>query len=251
MDTGCRDIGEQRPLPWGFWATIGFSFLIIIMFFVAQVVTAIGFDVVAKVRHPEMDLHSFGSNGFLLAIATCVSTPTTIALSLLFARLRKNITIKEYFCLYRPGKGQYFTWTLAILVLVVCSDTLTVILGRPIVPEFMLRAYTTAHFTPLLWFAVIVAAPLGEEIIFRGFVFKGIQNSPIGAIGAILISSLGWAALHIQYDLYGVGTIFVMGLLLGTARLKSNSLSIPIMMHAIASFIATIEAAISVSFVLS
>ncbi len=251
MDTSYRDIVEYKPLPWGFWATIGFSFLIIVMFFVAQIVTAIGFDVVAKARHPEIDLHSFGSHGLLLAIATCVSTPSTIALSLLFARLRKNITIKEYFCLYRPGKGQYFKWTLAVFVFVLCSDMLTFILRKPIVPEFMLRAYTTAHFTPLLWFAVIIAAPVGEETIFRGFIFKGIQHSPIGALGAILISSLGWSALHIQYDLYGVGTIFVMGLLLGTARLKSNSLSIPIMMHAIASLIATIEVAIYVNVVLN
>ena len=251
MDISCGDIGEQKPLPWGFWATIGFSFLIIIIFFVAQIVTVIGFDVVAKVRHPEMDLYSFGSNGLLVAIAICVSTPPTIALSLLFARLRKNITIKEYFCLYRPGKGQYFKWTLAVLVLVLCSDTLTAILGRPIVPEFMLHAYKTAHFTPLLWFAVIIAAPVGEEIIFRGFVFKGIQNSPIGSIGAILVSSLGWSALHIQYDLYGVGTIFVLGLLLGAARLKSNSIYVPILMHAIASLIATIEAATYVSVVLN
>ena len=241
----------REPSPWGFWATIGFSFLTIIIFFVAQIVTVIGFGVVANGSYPEIDLHSLGSNGLLLAIAICVSAPPTIALSLLFARLRKNITIKEYFCLYRPGKGQYFKWSLAIIVLVVCSDTLTVILGRPVVPQFMVQAYTTAHFTPLLWFAVIIAAPLGEEIIFRGFVFKGIQNSPIGAIGAILVSSLGWSASHIQYDLYGVGTIFVMGLVLGAARLKSNSIYVPIMMHAIASLIVTIEAAVYVSGVLN
>jgi len=251
MDTTRGDISGREPTPWGFWATIGFSFLTIIILFVAQIVTVIGFGVVAKGSYPEMHLNSLGSNGLLLAIATCVSTPPTIALSLLFARLRKNITIKEYFCLYRPGKGQYLKWILAIIVLVVCSDTLTVILGRPVVPEFMVQAYTSARFIPLLWFAVIIAAPLGEEIIFRGFLFKGIQNSRIGANGAILISSLGWSVLHIQYDSYGVGTIFVMGLLLGAARLKSDSIYVPIMMHAIASFIATIEAAIYVSAVLN
>jgi membrane protease YdiL (CAAX protease family) len=42
-----------------------------------------------------------------------------------------------------------------------------------------------------------------------------------------------------------------MGLLLGAARLKSNSIYVPITMHAIASLIATIEAAIYVSAVLN
>jgi len=247
MDISCGDIGEGEPSPWGFWATIGFSFLTIIILLVAQIVVAIAFAVVAKVRHPDIDLHSFGSNGLLLAIATCVSMPPTIAMSLLFAKLRKNITVKEYFCLYKPEQGQYIKWSVAVLMLALCSDALTVVLGRPIVPEFMVDAYTTAHFTPLLWFAVVIAAPLVEETIFRGFVFKGIQKSRIGAVGAILVSSAGWSALHIQYGLYGVGTIFVSGLLLGTARLRSNSIYVPIMMHAIWSLIATIEVAIYVT----
>jgi membrane protease YdiL (CAAX protease family) len=244
MDATRRDISEKEPSPWGFWATIGFSCLVILVLLVVQAVVAIAFIVVMKAQHTDMDPHSLGSNGLLLAIATCVSMPPTIAVSLLFAKLRKNITIKEYFCLYKPEQGQYIKWSLATLMLALCSDAVTIMLGRPVLPKFVVDAYTTAHFAPLLWFAMIIAAPLAEETIFRGFVFKGIQKSRIGSIGAILISSVGWAALHTQYDLYGVGTIFVSGLLLGIARSRSNSIYVPILMHALWSLIATIEVAI-------
>ena len=245
MDIPPQDITHPQQLPWGFWPTIGFSVLTIIISEFTKLVVGVAFGIMAKIQHPDIVLLSLESSGLVLAAVTCVSTPFTIAASLFFARLRKTISIKEYFCLYSQPKRQYFKWGLATLVFALCSDSLSFILGRP-VPEFWLNAYKTAYFTPLLWFAVIIAAPPGEEILFRGFLFKGLQNSRIGSIGAILVSSLGWSALHIQYDWYGMGTIFVGGLLLGTARLKGRSIYLPIMMHGIWSLIAIAEAAIYV-----
>jgi membrane protease YdiL (CAAX protease family) len=242
MYTRRPNVSDRRP--WGFWATIGFSRVIVLTSVLAQTVVVIAFGVSAKINHPDIHLYSLGSNGLLLTIATVVSTPPTIAFSLLFARFCRRLPIREYFRLYSPGKRQYFKWLLALLVLALCSDGFSILLGRPIVPDSMVHAYATAHFAPLLWLALIAAAPLGEEIIFRGFLFKGISCSRIGGTGAILISSLGWTALHVQYDLYGMGTVFVGGLLLGVARLKSNSIYLPIMMHAVWSLIATVEVAI-------
>jgi membrane protease YdiL (CAAX protease family) len=50
-----------------------------------------------------------------------------------------------------------------------------------------------------------------------------------------------WAAVHHQYDLYGIATIFVIGLLLGTARMKTDSVYPGIVMHALMNLIATIQ----------
>jgi membrane protease YdiL (CAAX protease family) len=94
---------------------------------------------------------------------------------------------------------------------------------------------------PLLWFALMVMAPLSEEILFRGFVFKGLQNSRVGAIGAILIANIVWSAMHAQYDAYGIAQVFIAGLLLGAARLKTNSIYVPIAMHSFMNLIATVE----------
>lgn len=247
MDTDFSDDIERKLLPWGFWATIGFSFLVIVV----HMVVGIAFVVVANIHRPDIDLDSLGSNGLFLAITTIVSMPLVILVSLLFAKLRKRLSIKEYFCLYSPGKHQYIKWILGLLVFSLCSDGLSVLLGKPIIPEFMVHVYRTALFTPLLWLALIIAAPLSEEVIFRGFLFKGIENSRIGGTGAILISSLGWAALHVQYDLYGIATVFVGGLLLGIARLKSQSIYVPIIMHMVWSLIAIIQTAIYVKMVLT
>ena len=109
----------------------------------------------------------------------------------------------------------------------------------------MTTAYETAGFLPLLWFALICLAPMFEEIFFRGFMFSGIRHSRLGGAGAILITSLVWAGIHLQYDAYQMATIFAGGLLLGTARLKTNSVYLTIGMHAIWNILATIETAVA------
>ena len=50
-----------------------------------------------------------------------------------------------------------------------------------------------------------------------------------------------WAALHVQYDLFDISAIFVGGLLMGYARLRTDSIYPPLMMHALMNLIATIE----------
>ena len=87
----------------------------------------------------------------------------------------------------------------------------------------------------------MVAAPLFEEIFFRGFMFAGLQHSRLGPIGAMVLSSLAWAIIHLQYDLYGITQIFLGGLLLGYARFRSGSIFPAIAMHALMNLIATVQ----------
>lgn len=244
IHTDSANLDVQKPTPWGFWPTIGFSCIMGTVFLLAGIILSTGFVVVAKTRNPELDigkfLQSLDSNGLFLAVLTCVAAPSVIGLSVLFAKIRKNITIKEYLCLYNTGWRQFAKWSLILLLFVVCSDALTSSLGRPLVPDFMVSVYKTAYFSPLLWFGLIVATPLYEEIFFRGFLFKCIENSKAGPIGALIITSLAWSALHIQYDFFIIANVFAGGLLLGWARLKTNSIYIPIAMHALQNLIATI-----------
>lgn len=134
-----------------------------------------------------------------------------------------------------------------IIAFIIFSDLLTFFLGKPIVPEFMSSVYTSTESPWILWLAVIAAAPLFEELFFRGFVISGLCSSFVGPVGAILISSVLWTAIHFQYDLYGLVTIFVVGLVLGIARLKTDSILLTIGMHSFMNLVATIETAIYIS----
>jgi hypothetical protein len=93
----------------------------------------------------------------------------------------------------------------------------------------------------LFWIGVIIFAPAFEEVFFRGFLFEGFRYSRIGVVGAIVLTSLIWAALHMQYDPFEMFLVFLMGLLLGILRYKTGSLWSPLLMHSLNNLAATIE----------
>jgi hypothetical protein len=112
----------------------------------------------------------------------------------------------------------------------------------------MVEAYRTAPSLPALLFAIVVVAPIFEEIFFRGFLFQGIRYSRLGPIGAIGITSFFWAIIHLQYGIYGIATVFALGLLFGIARLKTDSIHLLMVMHSLVGIVATMETALYVHF---
>jgi membrane protease YdiL (CAAX protease family) len=160
------------------------------------------------------------------------------------AMLKKDSNIRDYFALKPVSTRPLMPWLGILAIFIVLSDTLTVLLGRPVVPEFLSAAYSSAGSLPLLWLALVFAAPLFEEMFFRGFLYKGFASSAVGVPGAIAITAFLWAAIHMQYDLYGMATIFVLGIVYGLARAWSGSLVVPLILHAVTNLIATAEAAL-------
>jgi membrane protease YdiL (CAAX protease family) len=241
---------ESRP--WGFWATLGFSAIIFALFCALQFLVAIAFVSLAKIRHPELDLtvyaKSVSSNGFCIAIMTLVTGLICIPLTLLFAKLRRNISVKNYIGFRMPSKGEWIKWLLTLAAFIFLSDMVSLLLHYPIALPFMVEAYKTAFFLPALFFSIIVVAPLFEEIFFRGFLFEGIRHSRLGPMGAIGITSLFWAVIHLQYDIYGITTVFALGLLFGIVRVKTDSIYLLMAMHSLTSFVATMETVLYVRF---
>jgi len=244
-----KTVDEPRT-PWGFWATVGFSIVVLGVFVAIQTAVVIPFVLVEMQRRqttsPQALAEDLESNGLLLSLATLFSAPVCIALTALFAKLRRQMPPRQYLALNPVSKRTILLWCLGILAFMILSDGLTCLVERDVVPDKMAEAYQTAGFLPLLWLALVGAAPLFEEIFFRGFLFQGLRYSWLGATGAVVITALVWAGIHMQYDAYQISTIFLGGLLLGAARWKTGSVYTTIVMHAFWNLIATVETAVSV-----
>ena len=66
-----------------------------------------------------------------------------------------------------------------LVALIALSDGFLYLSGRELVTPFQLQSYTTAAaegWLPAMWVAAVLVAPAGEEIIFRGFLFRGIGD---------------------------------------------------------------------------
>jgi membrane protease YdiL (CAAX protease family) len=114
-----------------------------------------------------------------------------------------------------------------------------------------LQSYTTAAaegWLPALLAGAIIVAPAGEEIMFRGFLFRGWARSDRSAWPAIVAISVLWAALHVQYDWAGVLQIFVIGLFLGWMRWRSGSTLLTFLLHALFNLEGTLETVLQVRF---
>jgi len=71
------------------------------------------------------------------------------------------------------------------------------------------------------------------------------MQSRIGVVGAIGLTAFFWAILHVQYGVYEIATIFLLGIVLGIMRFKTGSLWSPLLMHAFFNLIATLQVALN------
>ena len=174
-------------------------------------------------------------DGAIVTLSVLVLNPVSTAVLLLAARLRDAKPL-EYLGLVWPRPGAATIGAIGILVIIGATDALLIASGRAIVSPFQDVSYTTAAsegWLPVMWFATVIVAPAGEEIMFRGYLFRGWVHSQRSAWIAIPLISLLWAALHIQYDLVGVTEILVAGLFLGWMRWRSGSTLLTFLLHAL------------------
>jgi membrane protease YdiL (CAAX protease family) len=77
-----------------------------------------------------------------------------------------------------PENEREVVWCGALIAFVAVSDLITVSMGRPIVPDVMLEGFSAGQPIGLL-LALLLLAPLFEELFFRGFLLGALQ-----AVGA-------------------------------------------------------------------
>lgn len=86
--------------------------------------------------------------------------------------------------------------------------------------------------------AVVLLAPVFEEILFRGFILQAfLLWAPRQRIACSLLASLIFAAMHTQYiHLQTLIALTVLSLLLCAARFISGGLKLPIALHMLNNF---------------
>jgi uncharacterized protein len=237
---------KPRPLFWTAWPTIGFGILIFIMNTIVQIIIAVVFAVAKIVSNPELDLMDFtsslASDGLLLSAATIASSFAGIGFIILFILLRKGAPVLDYLGLRKIPRANILLF-LAICVGLICLSLLVNFFFEGETDSgFTVQAYRTSVWPALFWIAAVIFAPAFEEALFRGFLFVGLKQSWLKSAGTIILTALAWALLHIQYDLYGMTTIMILGVILGIVRIKTNSLWGPLIIHSGWNLIAMIGA---------
>jgi hypothetical protein len=243
-----RALPLGSPPPWGLLGTIAWGAFGIGVWFVVQFAVVIAYLVWRDTASGTVDMQKLANDGFLLAFVTTVAGPAWVGASVLAARSRKW-RARDYLALVPPRRGEIAFAIACLAALLIAFDLFTFAIGRDLVPRFMVDAYKSARVSnslPLFFVAVVIVAPIAEEIAFRGFLFRGLSESWLGVSGTLVATSAVWATMHIQYDAFTIGQIFCIGLLLGWIRWATGSTLLTIALHVLANLVACIQAAIKV-----
>jgi membrane protease YdiL (CAAX protease family) len=230
--------------PWGRLATFGIAFVVML---VSQFAALLALTLWLGKNFGQMP--DLGSDGVAVAIVILISIPIQVLLLAAFAQRRGHDAL-EYLGLIMPSRSEVIFGAVVTAAMIIVFNLLSWVLGKNIVTSFQTDIYRTAGDAgPLamimLWLAVIVVTPVGEEVMFRGFAFRGWLRSPRDAWAVIAITAGLWALIHLQYDWYVTGQIFAFGLMLGWLRWATGSTVLTILLHAMINFEGMLETVVA------
>ncbi|OAF19945.1 CPBP family intramembrane glutamic endopeptidase [Bradyrhizobium neotropicale] len=226
---------EVAPRVWKFWGTALWGVLIFAAMFVGQVGAIV---LLVVLRGLPVDLASIqlvGQEPQALALSVIMGLPATLAAVWLAIRIKKASFV-DYLALRWPSWMQLLFGAVGLVLLVLAWETMSRTLGREATPGFMtdlLKSGRDKGAAAMLLLAFSVAAPMSEEVLARGFLYGGWSASFLRVPGAILLSSLVWTVVHLQYDMYFLAEVFTIGVWFGYMRYRANSLWLTIMLHAL------------------
>jgi uncharacterized protein len=234
---------ERGPRIWKFWGTLLWGLFIFAAMFVGQIAVVAWF--VLRQEGPidiAAAIHVVGG-GLTISLSVIMGLPAVLAALWIAIRVSRT-SFTDYLALRWTSWSNLLIGVVSLFVLVMGWDVLSRATGRAVEPGFMGEVLKSAQADGALWLLVIafcVAAPVSEELFARGFLYRGWSESFLRPAGAILLSSLVWTALHLQYDWFFFGEVFSIGLLFGYVRYRSGSTWLTIVLHALNNLAATLQ----------
>jgi membrane protease YdiL (CAAX protease family) len=232
---GAEPVGSEksrtpRSGPWGPSAALGFTLVIVMGMAGAQEAAARAFEARWTVFRSLVGSTAEGpSAGHLNAVGVLAGSFAAVGAVLLLA-LTRRYPLTEYLALRLPTTRQAALAVVGLAVYIVANYSISWASGQPLEPPMVVDIYRTgAH--ALFFVAAVLGAAIGEEVVFRGFLYQGIAHSKFGPVVAIFITAVAWAALHIAFGIFAVVGVAILGLYLGAVRHHTRSLPLTILLH--------------------
>ena len=214
-------------------STLVLTVVILMVFFASQLMGVVLFALWILPNAASLDLATtitMGSeNGTVMSLALGFTLLMVVGCVGVFIQ-KKSSNIKDYLAIRWFSRQHLLIGVMWLLILNVLINAVTVWLDR----EPMLFMDGLAQSAQPLWLlviAMVIFAPVYEEVMFRGFLWTGLASSRLGVWGASLISSLVFALIHLQYGVVEWMGVFCLAVVFSYARLLSGSLLLPMLLH--------------------
>src|SRR5882757_2318848 len=233
----------RGPRIWKFWGTLLWGLFAFAAMFAGQIAVVAYFMLRQGGPLDMATAVHVVSGGLTISLSVIMGLPAVV-LALWIAIRVSRTPFADYLALRGTSWKNFLLGLAGLVALVVGWELLSRALGREATPGFMGDVLKSAQAEGAIWLLVIafaVAAPISEEFFARGFLYRGWSESFLRVPGAIVLSSLAWTALHLQYDWFFFGEVFSIGLLLGYLRYRSGSTWLTIIVHGFNNLAATLQ----------
>lgn len=234
---------SREPRAWKFIGTSLWGLVLFGAIFLGQISVVGWFLLRAGDGIDAPSMQALAASGRVISLSVIMGLPAVLLV--LWVAIRwSGIPFADYLALRWPSWREFAKGVGSLILLMIAYEIVSRLAGRESSPGFMVEVLKTARADGALWLLVIafcVTAPAMEELFARGFLYRGWSESFLRPAGAIILSSLVWTAMHLQYDLFFLGQVFSIGLLFGYLRYRSNSTWLPIVLHGINNLAATVQ----------
>jgi membrane protease YdiL (CAAX protease family) len=234
---------SREPRVWKFVGTSVWGLVLFGAMFVGQIAGLFYFLVVNDESFNSQSMTSLAADGRVISLSVIMGLPA-ILLVLWIATRWSRVPFAEYLALRWPSWRMLAAGVAGLIVLLLAWEVISRVAGRDSSPGFMVDVLKTARNDGALWLLVLafcVAAPMTEELFARGFLYRGWSESFLRPVGAILLSSAVWTAMHLQYNWFFLAQVFSIGVLFGYLRYRSNSLWLVVVLHGLNNLAATVQ----------
>ncbi|OEY68244.1 CPBP family intramembrane glutamic endopeptidase [Rheinheimera salexigens] len=91
------------------------------------------------------------------------------------------------------------------------------------------------YIEPSIFFNVflstVVLAPIAEELLFRGYIFRGFVNESFSDYTSAFLSTVIFVLFHYYYEFFFLFEIFIISSIIGFARVKTKSIVPCVVIH--------------------
>lgn len=231
------------PKPMSVGATVGMTFAIGAIAVVAQIIFMVLWAVVAMVGGQSMNDTDFLLDGNLVFGSVLFSYPFVIGSLFAVIHFREGLSLKEYLGWYDWRKlkvPQFLPWFGGLIGIMMVFELMS---GHVDTSKAeMMEAFILSADPWVISLALVIGAPLVEELFFRGYMFKSFEGTRLGGVGTVLVTALVWVLIHgFQYGLVELVYLMLIGVLLGVARLKTGAICLPLALHVVNNLIVVVS----------
>ncbi len=230
------------------WQGLGFTLLILLVYFVSQIIVGWIISVVGFQAR-------FDDQSALLKASILGVFPASIPVAAFIwwvSKYRQGVP-RDVLALQFPKLGWLGWLTVVVgfvlamyavviaIVFIFQIDLNQLVLGpdgkgeaEDLVKQGMIELARQPALYWIAFLSVAVGAPIGEELIFRGYMFSFLSRSWFGLSGATIVTSAIWALIHKGTGpWFLVGVLFIMGIALCCLLIRFGSLWVTLVCHGI------------------